>query len=99
MRNAIESMHAHVQLNSCRVCLVGMSVPMFAMWIAVGSMHFVAQLNNCRVCKHVCMHVCNVSCQSIHACLCAVEQLIGFVSMSVPRFAMYLCMALRDMTL
>ena len=58
------------------------------MAVALESMHFYMQLNNCRVCKHVCARVCHGNCHRIHAFLCASEQLIGFVGISVTRFAL-----------
>ena len=58
------------------------------MAVAMESMHFYVQLNNCRVCKHICGRVCHGNCYIIHAFSRASEQLIGFVGMSLPGFAM-----------
>ena len=58
------------------------------MAVAMDNSHFYVQLNNCRVCKHVCARVCHGNCRRIRAFLRAGEQLIGFVGMSVTRFAL-----------
>ena len=61
-----------------------MSGPGVGMGIVTGSMDGYAQLNNCRVCRRVSAKVCNASCCRIYS-FCSNGQLIGFVSMSLPR--------------
>ena len=70
------------------VGFVGMYVTRFALSNVAESLHFYVQLNNCRVCKHVCAKVCHGNCYRSNAFLRAGEQLIGFVGMSVTRFAL-----------
>ena len=70
------------------VGFVGMYVTRFGLSNVAESLHFYVQLNNCRVCKHVCAKVCHGNCYRSNAFLRAGEQLIGFVGMSVTRFAL-----------